>query len=519
MSSPSALGIKPPGSAGSKVDTTTNGGTSAFSSNTDTVSITVNAVNDAPTLDTSESPALTAIDEDTAAPSNGNSTAGTLVSDLLAGFDDVDSAASEGIAITAVNTTNGSLKYSTDAGANWSDVGSVSNSSALLLASDANTRLAFTPSANYNGSISDVLTFRAWDQTSGSAGSKVDTTTNGGTSAFSSNTDTVSITVNAVNDAPTLDTSASPALTAIDEDTTAPANGNSTAGTLVSDLLAGFDDVDSGASEGIAITAVNTTNGSLKYSTDAGANWSDVGSVSNSSALLLASDANTRLAFTPSANYNGSISDVLTFRAWDQTSGSAGSKVDTTTNGGTSAFSSNTDTVSITVNAVNDAPTLDTSESPALTAIDEDTLLPQTETPQLEPSSPLSLLALTMSIPALQKASPSLLLIPLTGHSNTPPTMVPTGRMLAPSQTPPLSFSPPTPILGSPLLPPPTTTAPSRMSSPSALGIKPPAPLVPKLTPQQTAAHLPSPPTQIPSPSPSMPLTTLPLLIPPSLRL
>ena len=99
------------------------------------------------------------------------------------------------------------------------------------------TRLAFTPSANYNGSISDVLTFRAWDQTSGSAGSKVDTTTNGGTSAFSSNTDTVSITVNAVNDAPTLDTSESPALTAIDEDTAAPSNGNSTAGTLVSALL------------------------------------------------------------------------------------------------------------------------------------------------------------------------------------------------------------------------------------------------------------------------------------------
>ncbi|MBK9129465.1 MAG: type I secretion C-terminal target domain-containing protein [Phycisphaerales bacterium] len=78
--------------------------------------------------------------------------------------------------------------------------------------------------------------------------------------------------------------------------------------------------------------------------------------MSNTSALLLAADAGTRLYFQPSANYNGTLADGITFRAWDQSSGTAGSKVSTATNGGTTAFSSATDTASITVNAVNDAP-------------------------------------------------------------------------------------------------------------------------------------------------------------------
>jgi hypothetical protein len=51
------------------------------------------------------------------------------------------------------------------------------------------------------------------------------------------------------------------------------------------------------------------------------------------------------------------IDPAITLRAWDRTSGSNGGTADTTTNGGTSAFSATSDTVALTVAALNDAPT------------------------------------------------------------------------------------------------------------------------------------------------------------------
>ena len=56
----------------------------------------------------------------------------------------------------------------------------------------------------------------------------------------------------------------------------------------------------------------------------------------------------------PNANFNGTA--TITLRAWDQTSGANAATVSTTTNGGTTAFSTADDTASITVTAVNDAP-------------------------------------------------------------------------------------------------------------------------------------------------------------------
>jgi hypothetical protein len=113
----------------------------------------------------------------------------------------VDSAAVQGIAIIATNTTNATLWYSTNGGTNWTQVGVVSSTSALLLTSAA--RLYYQPAANYNGTTTDALTFRAWDTTSGTAGTKVNPGVGGGSTAFSTNSDTVAVTVNAVNDAMT----------------------------------------------------------------------------------------------------------------------------------------------------------------------------------------------------------------------------------------------------------------------------------------------------------------------------
>ena len=494
------------GTAGTKVNASVTGGTTAFSSASDQAVANITSVNDAPVLaDTALSLTVT---EDAGAPSG---VMGSLVSAFTGGITDVDSGAAKGLAITGSNETNGTWYYTTNGGTNWTAVGSVSNTSALLLADNGSTRLYFAPAADYNGTSSAALTVRAWDQTSGTAGTKVTTASNGGTTAFSTATDTIDVSVTAVNDVPvitglagdslaytegsgaqfieqwldanvtdidstdfaggtltvsfvagsdsaedvlavfnqgsaagqigvsgssityggvtigsftggsggadlviTFNGNATPArvstlvsvITYQNTDTAAPTTGTRTVryvltdgdggtslnydatvtvsavndapiladtalsitvaedagapsgavGALLSAFTGGITDVDSGASKGIAITGSNETNGTWYYTTNGGTTWTAVGSVSNTSALLLADNANTRLYFAPSADYNGTSSAALTVRAWDQTSGTAGSKVTTASNGGTTAFSSATDTVDVTVTAVNDAP-------------------------------------------------------------------------------------------------------------------------------------------------------------------
>ena len=129
-------------------------------------------------------------------------------------------------------------------------------------------------------------------------------------------------------------------------------------GAPISAFTGGVSDADAGALRGIAVTASDETNGTWYYSTNGGASWSAVGAVSNASALLLADDGSTRLYFAPAADYNGSSATALTLRAWDRTNGVAGTKVDSSTNGGATAFSTATDVVDVTVTAVNDAPVI-----------------------------------------------------------------------------------------------------------------------------------------------------------------
>ncbi|MDB5305939.1 MAG: hypothetical protein JWO38_141 [Gemmataceae bacterium] len=167
--------------------------------------------------------------------------------------------------------------------------------------------------------------------------------------AQTSNTLTIANTDPVPNTAPTL--SGANNFSSILEDNT------TSAGTLVSALVAGqITDPDAGALAGIAITATDTTHGSWEYSLNNGGSWSPVGAVTGGQSLLLPSDANTRVRFVPAANFNGTVTNGITFRAWDQSSGTAGTKVDTSTNGGSTAFSSATASSSITVTSVNDAP-------------------------------------------------------------------------------------------------------------------------------------------------------------------
>ena len=87
-----------------------------------------------------------------------------------------------------------------------------------------------------------------------------------------------------------------------------------------------------------------------------GLTWNLVGVVSSDSALLLSAELadGHQLRYTGDAA-NGETASI-SFYAWDQTSGVAGTKADPTPYVNTGAFSLTTDTATITVTAVNDAP-------------------------------------------------------------------------------------------------------------------------------------------------------------------
>jgi hypothetical protein len=362
------------GSAGTKVNASTNGGTTAFSATTAVAGLTVTAQNDAPVLDATKSPMLLPVLEDAAAPVGK---VGTLVTQFVFGIGslknvaDVDVGAQLGIAVTGASTS-GTWYYSLDDGTNWSPLGSVSVGAARLLAADGMTRLYFKPNANINGTLAGVLAFQAWDRTTGINGGVANAAVNGGTSAFSATSDTATIVVTAVNDAPTLDATKSPALLPVLEDASTPAGP---VGTLITNLarvsgsLKNVADNDVGALAGIAVTAADITQGTWYYSTNNGTAWSPLGTVAATSARLLAADAGTRIYFKPKLDYNGTLTAALTFRAWDQTTGVNGALANPGAGGGSTAYSTATDTASLVVTAVNDAPVLDTSKSPTLAPV------------------------------------------------------------------------------------------------------------------------------------------------------
>ena len=117
----------------------------------------------------------------------------------------------------------------------------------VLLLRDTD-RLRFVPDGQ--NATSATISWRAWDQSGGLAGTRANTASHGGSSAYSDATDTGSITVTAVNDAPVLAT-ATPTLATIDED-----DQDNAGQTVASFLGSTISDVDSGALGGIAIHGV-----------------------------------------------------------------------------------------------------------------------------------------------------------------------------------------------------------------------------------------------------------------------
>jgi VCBS repeat-containing protein len=181
------------------------------------VTVTITGVNDRPVL-SRPVPTANAVNEDAGAPVGA---VGTLISQLVnlnppaGGQDNVTDADDTvtGIAVVEADTTHGSWHYTTDGGSTWNALGAVSDSSARLLAADANTRLYFQPDPNYetdsHGDDLDPLPFalfRAWDLDTGINGAVADTFTSPNAevpSAFSVEYSYAIFNVISVNDPPT----------------------------------------------------------------------------------------------------------------------------------------------------------------------------------------------------------------------------------------------------------------------------------------------------------------------------
>ena len=256
--------------------------------------------NNAPVLDSTKSPALSSIEENSGVPVGA---VGTLISTLVdfatpAGqvdnVTDIDVGASLGIAVIASNE-NLTCYFTLNGGSSWSTIGSVSNSSARLLAADADNRIYCQPDLGVSGSISDAITFRAWDQTSGTDGNLTSVTVNGATTAFSTSSDTASINITEVSTAPN-GTNLSAAET-YTEDTTL---------NLIDIVATDVDSANVTATltlSNISVGALSTaTSGAVTSTFNSGIGvWTATGPISDVN-ILLAS-----IVFAPSLNYNSSF--------------------------------------------------------------------------------------------------------------------------------------------------------------------------------------------------------------------
>ncbi|MCP4091369.1 MAG: hypothetical protein GY746_16495, partial [Gammaproteobacteria bacterium] len=361
---------KTSGEAGQTADASAGGDISPFSLATDNAVIEITGINDAPVLDNTKLHALAAIDEDTlyiSGDSSGNSISEIIADDSVT---DQDGPPAEAMAVTGVNNTNGSWEYSIDNSVSWtgftaeSGIADISAQARLL---DETHRIRFVPNADWNGT--STFSFRAWDKSSGTTGQTGDASIGGHDLAFSETEAAASITVNAINDAPVLDDTQSPALTSADEDDT-DNNGDMVGGIITDNSITDAD----GAIKAIAVTIVNNINGIWQFSTDNGTTWVNFSDLTGAKdyfsgeARLL--DITHRIRFVPNPDWHGTTN--ITFRAWDKSSGTPGETANASTGGGTSAFSQVTDKADIEVKPVNDAPVLDDTASPSLTAIDED---------------------------------------------------------------------------------------------------------------------------------------------------
>ncbi|MES2337070.1 MAG: VCBS domain-containing protein [Pseudomonadota bacterium] len=262
---------------------------------------------------------------------------------------DVDSpSGSQSITVTLA-VAHGTVTLAPVAGLSITANGSASVSvsgtqSAINSALAAANGLTYTPTANYNGA--DTLTVTAND---------------GGANGIGIGS--YAITINAVNDAPTLISTAPVVATSVAEDVTSANNAGQTVSVMFGSRFVDDADVqktsenptgsDYNSFGGVVVVGnASNANGQWQYYTG---NWQDIGTVSEANGRVLSFDALIR--FNPAANFNGPT-PALTVAVYDSslTFVTPGGFKDASIRGGSTAYSAALLTVNETVTAVNDAP-------------------------------------------------------------------------------------------------------------------------------------------------------------------
>ncbi|MCK5728589.1 MAG: proprotein convertase P-domain-containing protein, partial [Methylococcales bacterium] len=169
-----------------------------FVASADAGNFNVNITNQAPVLDSTQSPVLTTINEDILNTSNTGTSIATIIVDNS--ITDPDNFAVEAIGVSAVDNTKGTWEYKTVSGSFTAfDFTGANAGKALLL--DSSDSVRFLPNTHFNGTV-EGITFHAWDKSTGTAGNYL-TISTGGANTLSTATDTASINVTSVNDTPT----------------------------------------------------------------------------------------------------------------------------------------------------------------------------------------------------------------------------------------------------------------------------------------------------------------------------
>ena len=312
------------GSASVQIETNDQGhsGSGGAASDSDTVSITVNAVS--PTLN--DAPVNTV-----PGPQNVHQdTAFTAANSNLIAISDLD-AGNQAVAVT-LTATNGTLTLSGTTGLTFTTGDGTADASMAFTGTLVNINAAldglkFSPTAGYSGSATVQIV--------------TDDQGNTGSGGAASDSDTVSITVNAVsptlNDAPV---------------NTVPGPQNvhqDTAFTAANSNLIAISDLDAG-NQAVAVT-LTATNGTLTLSGTTGLTFTTGDGTADASMAFTGTLVNINAAldglkFSPTAGYSGSATVQIV--------------TDDQGNTGSGGAASDSDTVSITVNAaavVNHAPT------------------------------------------------------------------------------------------------------------------------------------------------------------------
>ena len=229
------------GSGSFTIQASTSNGDAGLGGSTVNATITVNAVADTPSVTNATT------NEDT------QSTSGLVISRNAA-----DGAEVTHFKITGI--TNGTL-YKNDG------VTQITSGTFITFA-EGNAGLKFTPTANFNGSGSFTVQASTSNGDAGLGGSTVNAT----------------ITVNAVNDAPTLGNGT---LAAVAEDTAGPAGQ-----TVEHDLHRPVRDIDAGRASADRRGRQHGqcgTQGTWQYSTNSGTNWFAIGTVTDGATALAVS--------------------------------------------------------------------------------------------------------------------------------------------------------------------------------------------------------------------------------------